>query len=58
VHWWNLDRRRPKKELALVLDTGHRIHPTITPDDPQTVERILVEHLHQLGEHAQPDTDA
>jgi hypothetical protein len=45
VHWWNLDRDRPKKELALVLDTGHRIHPTITPDDPQTVEAILTEHL-------------
>jgi hypothetical protein len=44
VHWWNLDRRRPEKELALVIDTGHHIRPTITPDDPQAVERILTEH--------------
>jgi hypothetical protein len=45
VHWWNLDRGRPKKEIALVIDTGRRIHPTITPDDPETVERILIDHL-------------
>src|SRR6266511_3271751 len=45
VHWWNLDRGRPKKEIALVIDTGRRIHPTITPDDPDTVERILIDHL-------------
>lgn len=40
-HWWNLDPRRTKKDLALVLDTGHQIRPTITPDDPEAVERIL-----------------
>ena len=44
-HWWNLDPRRPKKNMALELDTGHWIHPTITPDDVETVERILTEHL-------------
>jgi hypothetical protein len=22
VHWWNLDRSRPTKELALVIDTA------------------------------------
>jgi hypothetical protein len=32
------------KQLALEIDTGHHIHPTITPDDPHTVERILTEH--------------
>ena len=47
VHWWNLDRGRPKKQLALEIDTGHHIHPTITPDDPHTVERILTEHVRQ-----------
>src|SRR5579875_414456 len=41
VHWWNLDRHRPHKSTALVIDTGSRIHPTITPDDPSTVTRIL-----------------
>jgi len=45
VHWWNLDRGRPDKDIALVLDIGQRIRPTITPDDPETVERILTEHL-------------
>jgi hypothetical protein len=45
IHWWNLDHSRPKKELALVIDTGRRIHPTITPDDPQAVDRILTEQL-------------
>jgi hypothetical protein len=45
VHWWNRDTRRPKKKVALVLDVGRRVRPTITPDDPQTVERIIKEHL-------------
>jgi hypothetical protein len=41
VHWWNLDMKRPGKKAALVLDVGRRICPTITPDDPDTVEQIL-----------------
>jgi hypothetical protein len=45
IHWWNLDRSRPKKELALVIDTGRRIHPTITPDNPRAVDRILTEQI-------------
>jgi hypothetical protein len=45
VHWWNLDPSRTHKETALVLDIGHRVRPTITPDDPQAVERHLKEHL-------------
>ena len=44
VHWWNFDAERPKKKLALVLDTGNRVRPTITPDDPDAVERILANH--------------
>lgn len=44
-HWWNLDPRRPKKSIALDIDTGHWIHPTITPDDPDAVERILIQHM-------------
>ena len=46
LHWWNLDPHRPSKSLALVLDVGHHIRPTITPDNPASVERILKEHLH------------
>ena len=45
VHWWNLDPRRIHKEVALVLDVGRRIRPTVTPDDPQAVERIVGEHV-------------
>jgi hypothetical protein len=45
IHWWNLDTKRPKKQLALVLDIGQHIRPTITPDDPTAVERILTNHL-------------
>ena len=45
MHWWNLDVRRPAKDLALVIDLGHFVRPTITPDDPAAVERILTEHI-------------
>ncbi|MCQ4083525.1 PH domain-containing protein [Streptomyces sp. RB6PN25] len=43
LHWWNLDPQRPRKDVALVIDIGHRVRPTITPDDPGAVERILAE---------------
>jgi hypothetical protein len=49
LHWWNLDPGRPHKSMALVLDTGHHIRPTITPDNPDSVERILREHLQESG---------
>jgi hypothetical protein len=45
VHWWNLDTSRRHKEIALVLDVGGRVRPTITPDDPQAVQRIIEDHL-------------
>jgi hypothetical protein len=45
LHWWNLDPHRPDKRIALVLDVGRRVRPTITPDDPNAVERILKERL-------------
>jgi hypothetical protein len=45
LHWWNFDPHRPRKTLALVLNVGHRIRPTITPDDPKEVERILKERI-------------
>lgn len=44
VHWWNLDPKRPSKTVALVLDVGKTVRPTITPDDPDTVEGILGAH--------------
>jgi hypothetical protein len=45
LHWWNFDPSRTHKTIALVLDLGHRVRPTITPDDPQAVERILQQHM-------------
>ena len=45
VHWYNLDRGRPKKATALEIDLGGRIRPTITPDDPEKVLGILTQHL-------------
>jgi hypothetical protein len=45
VHWWNFDGKRPHKTLALVIDVGGRVRPTITPDDPEAVERILKERV-------------
>jgi hypothetical protein len=45
VHWWNFDPNRPHKDVALVLDVGRRIRPTITPDDPEAVAQILAEHV-------------
>ena len=44
-HWWNLDLRRPNKSVALVIDVGRHIRPTITPDDPTAVARILTEAI-------------
>ncbi|HZT65660.1 MAG TPA: PH domain-containing protein [Acidimicrobiales bacterium] len=43
-HWYNLDPHRPSKETALELDVGGRVRPTITPDDPEAVGRILAQH--------------
>jgi hypothetical protein len=45
VHWWNLDPSRTHKQTALVLDVGRRVRPTITPDDPEALQRILEAHL-------------
>jgi hypothetical protein len=44
VHWWNLDPKRPRKSVALVLDIGKRVKPTITPNDPDQVAQILRAH--------------
>ena len=45
AHWWNFDAKRPHKNKALVINVGHWVRPTITPDDPDAVERILVERI-------------
>jgi hypothetical protein len=43
-YWASLDPGRPAKSTALILDTGHRVLPFITPDDPQAVETAIREH--------------
>lgn len=44
-HWWNLDIHRTEKSVALVLDTGERFKPTVTPVDPESFERVVRAHL-------------
>jgi hypothetical protein len=51
-HWFNLDARRPEKPLALVLDVGNAVKPTITPDDPAQVIDVLRRHGIQVTEAA------
>jgi hypothetical protein len=43
-YWASLDPGRPGKTIALVLDVGHLVQPFITPDDPDTVQRIILLH--------------
>ncbi|HEX4724547.1 MAG TPA: hypothetical protein VH333_18655 [Pseudonocardiaceae bacterium] len=43
-HWYNLDRTRPTKDTALVLDLGRRTQPVITPDNPDQVVAVLRKH--------------
>lgn len=45
VHWYNLDGDRPNKDTGIEIDTGGRIHPCITPDDTETVMRIITDHV-------------
>lgn len=43
-HWYNLDRTRPRKKTAIVLDLGGWLRPVITPDEPDKVIEILKRH--------------
>ena len=43
-YWASLDPSRPSKSTALILDTGARILPFITPDDPAAVEAAILQH--------------
>lgn len=42
VHWWNLDLHRSDKPVALIVDTGARFRPVITPDDADRLVAELV----------------
>jgi len=45
THWYNLDRTRPAKRVAIEIHTRARTIPVITPDDPGRVYAILVEKI-------------
>jgi hypothetical protein len=45
AHWWNLDPQRSRRSVAVVIDTGDRIKPTVTPLDPSSFEQIVRAHL-------------
>jgi hypothetical protein len=45
-HWWNWDSHRLRKKTALVLHVGGFVRPSITPDDPATVHRLIAQHTH------------
>ncbi|MFL6062124.1 MAG: hypothetical protein ACJ72E_12895 [Marmoricola sp.] len=47
-HWWNLDHHRTEKHVALVIDTGERFKPTVTPVDPDGFEKVVRAHLSGL----------
>lgn len=49
-HWWNMDIHRTEKHVALVIDTGERFKPAVTPVDPAGFELVVRAHLHGLPE--------
>ncbi len=50
-HWLNLDGKRPEKSTGFILDVGKHVIPTVTPDDPDTFEQVVRDHL-QTGSSA------
>jgi hypothetical protein len=42
-YWANLDMKRPRKSLGLILDVGKHVKPYITPDDVDALETLLRE---------------
>ena len=57
-HWWNLDPRRTERHVALVIDTGERFKPTVTPCDPAGFESVVRAHLHGLAELREASAEA
>lgn len=43
-HFYNLDPRRPHKDIGLEIDTGRFFTPVITPDDPKAIVDELTRH--------------
>jgi hypothetical protein len=48
--WFNLDTKRPHKSVGFIINTGRRVHPVITPDDPQQVLAVLRSHGVQINQ--------
>ncbi|MUL65527.1 hypothetical protein BOO86_13695 [Mycobacterium sp. CBMA 234] len=40
-HWFPLDMHRPKKDTLVVIDTGAKVKPCITPAEPQRFVETL-----------------
>ncbi len=43
-YWASLDWNRPTKRVALILDLGRRVHPFLTPDDPDAALDVIRRH--------------
>lgn len=43
-HWSPLDKDRPNKDIAIILDLGRRIRPKFSPRNPEQVLTILLQH--------------
>lgn len=41
VHWFNFDRHRRRKQVALVVNLAGFVKPVITPDDPDQAVAVL-----------------
>jgi hypothetical protein len=48
-HWANFDPQRPKKDAGFFLHLDRRITPFVTPDDPDSFERVVRGHLASAG---------
>ena len=45
--WFAWDRNRNKNRVAISLDVGKWIRPTVVPEDPDAAEQILREAVEQ-----------
>lgn len=43
-YWAGFDPGRPRKTTGFVLETGHRVRPVVTPDDPDAFAAVLDQH--------------
>ena len=44
IHWFNLDRHRSSKDVALIISLAGRVRPVITPDHADRVVAELLDH--------------